>query len=236
MNHRISPVLLFLLFLAGATLLLAFFLFLVPSGSRTSVAWLNLAVLYLLYVLPFARYGILFSDTKVFERQLPGIGLSWLAYTAYAIPSIMIMLAGLVFGIGFTGQLLLQLGALLFLLFALTMAYFSVEHVAGCGEQARKTLDHLDDIRKNFLVLSIDPTLESGPGADHRAQVLKLKDDADYLTGILSEEAAELEESILELQLLLKQQLAAGSPADQSGKTVRELATRITCRKACRTR
>ena len=232
--RRLSPLLFLVLFIAGLILIYGSFCLFMGSSSRTPTAWLNLSVIYALYLIQFGRFGVLFTGVATFEKALAGIGISWFAYGNYVFWSLLIMIAGHFAGISFKVQLILQLTILLITMFWLAASLFSMEHVSRCEQASRGTLSQLEAIRRRYQRLTMAAAELQVDYSDQVKMLTQLQDDATYFSGIITGEAAKLDARILELQDELQQQIETRRSPDETDGTLRKLASMMKLRKSCR--
>jgi hypothetical protein len=102
-----------LLILAGELLVVAGFYLITESTGRAPVAWLNLAVCMLVFLIDTSGPLLFARSTTEFSVKIPSLGILWFLAVFYTAASLGVILAGWQWAIEFRFQLLAQLAILL---------------------------------------------------------------------------------------------------------------------------
>lgn len=195
MHKNKSPIFL-LLYGIGIGLILFGFLLLVPDGSRSSLAYLDLAVVIGVFSMSFPLASMWWAREDAFESRIPALSVYWFINGIYAF----LALGGLVslgfLQVSFRFQMLYQLVLLFGVCMAFGMAWWSSGHASQVAEQESTRKAGLTELRA-VLAQVEDAFGLLGPGWNQeRERIRKLREDARFLTPSNKERELGLEASL----------------------------------------
>lgn len=229
-----------LLILAGELLVVLGFYLITESTGRGQVAWLNLAVCMLVFLVDMSGPLLLARSTTEFSIKIPSIGILWFLDVFYTAASFGVILAGWQWAIGFRFQLLGHLAILFVVCGVVLTSMHATEHAGNVAGEERGPLANIDTLRDGVGSLAMQisrlPVLSA-----LTKQVSRCSEDLRYMTPSTNARALDLESQLLQKiretdGFLTNQSLASASEDDlRSGvaKLFEELAFLLQQRKAC---
>jgi len=186
-----------LLVIAGEALIVLAFHLITEMTGRGPVAWLNLAVCMLVFLVVAGFPLLIAISPGQFSPYVPAIGILWFLDIAYGLASGTIIWAGHSGRLDFRYQLLMHLGALLSVLAVIAAASHASEHSQAVAAREGGLLVDIDTMRGALRSLaqlaSVLPPLEEA------AKLLQLcAEDARYLAPSPNPAARQLEMQILQ--------------------------------------
>jgi hypothetical protein len=220
--------------LVGLGLIVIGFLMAVPPASRTAVAFLDLVVLSLVYLVILFTLPLHWPSTEAFSREIPGLGVLWGLeglYMSLAIGGIWYGWAGMPFRL----QLWYHLAVNFAFLIALTIAGRASEYAEKVATVEQRRRDSLQGVKAAMAdcegaFLRLGDTWTSEYSAFQR-----IKDDVRYLSPCDAVNAVSLDLEIawalgeLSTAISVPSQVGAAGqdlPALIDRRNVREIMTR----------
>jgi hypothetical protein len=238
MTRNQSQVFRFLLFLAGAGIIvLAFYLF---KGDRKlnstdAFVWMSIAVMYLVFSIPFFFSAI---DIARFSGKIPVLPLVWLGVILYIAASILIIaLLSALRVISLNSAIIFQ-SVLLFLFFIdIYFAYFASSHAGNVAAEEAVKQQFLSQIKSKARVLSL--SANNLPQEYEKVQKIlkRALEDIVYLYPVNGGAGDDLESQILQSLETLSQicsGITAGTRSPAADKEAANLQMLVNERKLLR--
>jgi hypothetical protein len=189
----------FLLHLVGIVLLVIAFFLLIPDGERTHTAWLDLAIACIVLSINFPPFAIVRLSLGDFNVKIPALGLLGICDAVYSSLAIGLAVYGFFYGLPFRFQLVGQM----FLLFAMSttvaIAWWSSAHAVEVAEEEHVTRSGLEDLKAALFQCESDLSTKA-PHRNRELQLLlKLEEDAMYLSPTLDPSALSYERQMVAL-------------------------------------
>lgn len=204
---------------AGLGFLLAGFYLLVPEDRRGAVAWLDLGVCAVVFLVNFANLAFVRPRPQEFSQQIPKLGLLWTAHVSYTVFALGGIWRGWVFGSPFRFQVFYQAIVLFALIALVSVANRASEHVAGTTQREARLRSSLTTLKQ--AVGDCDSAfLRVGAAATREyTRFQAIKDDIRYLSPCTRPEAESLDGEIVVLlqELCSRISSAAANPAVYDG-------------------
>jgi hypothetical protein len=197
-KSEISRVFVVLYFVGIALLLVGFFL-LVPPEWRTDAARLDLAIAFIVYSVNFPLVSIWWSKPASFNSRIPALGLLGLCDLFYSICAIGLGWYGIVYLLSFRLQLIGQLCLLFLALVVAAIAWMASAHAVEMTEEEKDLHRGLDRLRASIGQCESEIFTRTPIQEQLRQRILKLKEDARYLSPSSDISALSYEEQIATL-------------------------------------
>ena len=171
-----------LLYFVGVVLLASAFFILVPDTQRTHTAWLDLAVVFVVFSINFPLLSLWKMGRSSFNERIPALGLVGLCDLFYSALALGVLIYSLHAVVPFRLQLVVQL----FLMFAavavVATSFMATAHGAEVALEERATHNGLDELKA--ALARCEAEVGALPEGNGRAldSLHKLKDDARYLS------------------------------------------------------
>jgi len=171
-----------LLYFVGLALLAASFILLVPPGARTEVAWLDFAIVCIVFSINFPLFSAWRMNVGSFNAKIPALGLLILCDLTYICLAFWLMSRGVRYGLTFRMQLVGQMALLFVAATVVTVAWWSSAHAVEVAEEEKAARSALERLKA-----AIDECIASlsanAPNCKRELQLLtKLQEDARYLS------------------------------------------------------
>ncbi len=186
-----------LFFIVGLGVIVGAYWLLVPEASKTDISMLNLAVVIILYISSCAFYSMLYTPVRAFGTQAPLLGIYTYSCTIYAVLAIAAMLACYVCEAPFRWQLVLQAVLLFMFVTSVLIGYWARRKVVDSTAAIHQAMDGVRAIQRLTKELAMQSESLPPEYNEARRKINTIADDANYLSGALSEDARKLEEEIL---------------------------------------
>lgn len=188
-----------LLHLVGLALLVLAFFLLIPPGSRTQSAWLDLVVVCIVLSINFPPFAFVRLGLGVFNVKIPALGLLEVCDFVYSILALGLVLYGAFYFLPFRFQLVGQTGLLFAATTAVAIAWWSSAHAAEVAEEEYATRSGLEDLKEALSRCESEFSMKAPNRNRERQLVLKLKEDARYLSPSRDPSATSYEKQIVAL-------------------------------------
>lgn len=229
-----------LLILAGELLVVLGFYLITQSTGRGPVAWLNLAVCMLVFLVDASGPLLFARSTTGFSVKIPAIGILWFLDVFYTAVSLGVIIAGWQWAIDFRFQLLAHLAILFVVCCVVLTSVHAREHAGNVDNGERGLLANIDSLRDGIKSLAMQISRLPALSALTK-QVSRCSDDVRYMTPSKNSRALELESQLLKKireteGFLTNRSFALTSEDDlRSGvaKLLEELTFLLQQRKAC---
>ncbi len=184
----------FLLFFAGAGIgALIFFL---TTGNREltrtdTFMWISIALMYLVFFLPFFFSAITISN---FSVKIPRLSLIWSGILLYIICSTVIILLHVPFSlISFNAAVIVQ-AIVLFLFFIIVyFAFLTSSHVSSVAAEEADKQQYLNRIKPKAQSLSLSVDKLSSEYGNAQKMLKQIFDDINYIYPVNGSAGSELE-------------------------------------------
>lgn len=192
-NKALLPIFFFL----GLALLGGAFFLLVPDGSRTETAWMNIIVIALVYCAFWLRYWLLYRRKDEFADGIPALAIGWAGTGSYAIAALGAMAAMHAADVGFGKQALLQACLLFAYGLCLAVAIVSSNFAKASGNRADESLEGVQAMREamNRVVAKVSFAYAASPKVLEACR--STADEIDCIGGCNAPEARKSEADIL---------------------------------------
>lgn len=181
-NAGVSRILLLVLYVLGLVLLLAGFLLLISPAHRTPVAWLDLAAIAVAYSIVCWGVPSVLAAGRGFHTRVPVLAILMAAMPLYCLAVAAFIYYGAVLPLGFRLQLVLHCVLLLLLLSAFALGLRGGEHIAQTDDAEASLRQGLNGLRA--ALEDCEAALRQSLCHDEalRQRILRLKEDARYLS------------------------------------------------------
>jgi len=186
-----------LLLVLGLGLMVLGFFFLVPTGQRGPIAWLNLAVFAVIFLMNASNLGG--RGDGDFSRKIPTLGILMIANLVYSGLALGGMLVGRGGHFSFQAQLMYQLSVLFCLVLLVTLAGRASEHVGNVAIDQKQISGSLDRVRSAIRKCDSTFTLVSAATSRDYLEFQRIKEQARFLSPSESPEAVSLDLEIARL-------------------------------------
>jgi hypothetical protein len=171
-----------LLYFVGVALLAAGFILLVPPGARTETAWLDFAIVCIVFSINFPLFSVWRMNIGSFNAKIPTLGLLALCDLIYICLALWLMSCGGRYGLTFRMQLVGQMALLFVVATVVTIAWWSSAHVVEVTEEEKATRSALEKL-KTAIDKCVASLSAKAPNCDRERQLLlRLQEDARYLS------------------------------------------------------
>jgi hypothetical protein len=171
-----------LLHLVGIGLLVLAFFLLIPPGCRSDSAWLDLVVVCLVLSINFPPFALVQLGLGAFNVKIPALGILEVCDIVYSLLALGLVWYGVVYFLPFRIQLVGQL----VLLFAATtvvgIAWWASAHAQEVAEEEHATRSGLDSLKEALSQCESEFAVKAPNRNRERQLLLKLKEDARYLS------------------------------------------------------
>lgn len=188
----------FLLFLAGAGIIILAFFFYKGShelNRQDAFVWISISLMYLIFFLPFFFSSININN---FSGKIPVISLAWFGIILYiAISVVIIILLNKTHVISLNTAIIIQ-SILLFLFFVnIYFAYFAVSHVHAVTIEEESKQQYISQIKSKAQVFQL--TVDKLPAEYENVQKIlkRTLDDIKYIYPVNNGAGGDLESKIL---------------------------------------
>jgi hypothetical protein len=205
----------------GLGLIVIGFLMAVPPASRTAVAFLDLLVLSLVYLVLLFTRPLNWPSTEAFSREIPALGVLLALHSSYAILSIGGIWYGWIADIPFRFQLWYHLAVTFVFLVFLTIAGRASEYAESVATVEQRRTDSLQTVKGAISECDAAFSRLGGEWASEYSIFQRIKDDVRYLSPCDAVNAVSLD---LEISWALGELSAAiSAPAQLGGAGQRDL-------------
>jgi len=168
--------------LVGLGLIVIGFLIAVPPAYRTAVAFLDLVVLSLVYLVILFTFVIDWPSTEAFSREIPALGVLWGLEVPYLCLAVGCIWYGWVAGIPFRFQLWYHLAVNFAFLIALTIAGRASEYAEKVATVEQRRTDSLQTVKGAISECDAAFSRLGGEWASEYSIFRRIKDDVRYLS------------------------------------------------------
>ena len=194
---RSNKVLLPVFFFLGLALLGgAFFLF-VPEGSRTETAWMNIAVVAMIYCAFWLRYWLLYRKKDEFADGIPALAIGWAGTGTYATAALCAMVVMHIADVGFDKQALLQACLLFVYGLSLAIGIIASNFVEASGARAKECLGSIQEMRDAISQVTAKVSFAYAACPRVLEACRSAADEIDCICGCNAPEARKSERAIL---------------------------------------
>ena len=206
-----------LLHLLGIGLLILAFFLLIPPGARTHSAWLDLVVVCLVLSINFPPFALVRLSLGVFDVKIPALGLLEVCDIFYSLLALGLVCYGVVYFLPFRLQLVGQLALLFAATTVVGMAWWASAHAEEVAAEEHSTRSGLDALKAALSKCESEYAVKAPNRNRERQLLLKLKDDARYLSPSLDLSAISYERQIVALvdDIRLRLEDSTPSPLDE---------------------
>ncbi len=188
-----------LLHLAGIAVLVFAFFLLVPAEGRTHSAWLDLIVVCIVLSINFPPFAIVRLSLGDFNLKIPALGLLEICDAVYSSLAVGLVICGLVYFLPFRVQLVGQMGLLFAVATTVSIAYWSAAHAAEVAEEEHLTRSGLEELKAALSHCESELCTKAPNRNRERQLLLKLKEDARFLSPSRDPSAISYEQQIVAL-------------------------------------
>ena len=186
----------YIVLIAGLALIFTGFFLFVPQEKRNDVFWLDLATVYLVFMVSSLTELGLFGINIDFEKQVSGLGIRLVYIRFYSFFAIVIIAIGYFVDVHFRYQLFFQLLAA----FVLLIGYFFSHLSSGkaVSVQAEQDMERKgkDEILRALNQFEILFTGDSTKWTGEKQKINFLKEDVRYLSPSNNQSAADIDSEI----------------------------------------
>ena len=193
---QLNPRFLFL-YVVGVGLLFASFLWLVPHADQTHTAWLDLAVVCLVYSANFPLLYLGRWRTGDFNTRISALGLLGVCDLLYSVLALGVVYAGWHFAVRFRTQLMGQAVLVFAAVVVVTIGRYSSAHVDEVTGGEETTRAGLENLKRALDRCEAAMRLSAQPVNRELRLLLTLKDDARYLSPSAAQDALSCEQKIV---------------------------------------
>ena len=168
--------------LAGTVLIAVGFFLLIPEEQRSAVAWLDLVVCELVFLIDFSALPIGIAKTNGFSRQIPKLGILWTTHITYTVLALAGVRWGWLLDLPRNWQFMYQVAVLFGLLVILSVAERATEHAASVEDVEQVLASSLDRLKTAFAECDATFGRLGGLCRNEYDEFLKIKDDVRYLS------------------------------------------------------
>lgn len=204
-----------LVLLAGLLLIPAGYLMITREEERTNTGWLNVAVIFIIYLVNVVNIAGFSTGIAGFSAAIPRLTIRWAAIVCYTILSV----GGMVFfwqnaSFSFSFQLLYQLACLFILAVFYVVGNAASAKTAEVNAEEQQLFALLTLVKQYSADLDFALKNNSGKRGDELLLTAQIKDNARYLSPSAMADAYSLEKQIIaELESLIT--MAAGPLPDR---------------------
>ena len=187
----------FILFLAGAGIvLLSFFLINGDKelGRNDVFIWISIGVMYLVFFLPFFFSAV---NTGNFSAKIPSLSMIWLGILLYTGASIIVIILLSRVIITLNAAIIIQ--AIIFFIYMVILyfAFFAVSYAGKTAEEEDEKKYYITKIKSKAGVLLLSVNKLPGEYENARNILIKSIDDIKYIFPVNNDTGGELEANIL---------------------------------------
>lgn len=204
-----------------ALLVLAFFL-LIPPGSRTHSAWLDLVVVCLVLSINFPPFAFVRLGLGAFNVKIPALGLLGLCAIVYSSLALGLVFCGVFYFLPFRLQLVGQMGLLFAATTTVSIAWWSSAHAAEVAEEEHATRSGLEDLKAALSRCETELYTKAPSRNRERQLLLTLKEDARYLSPSRDPSAISYEQQMVALVDDIRLRLGDAAPPSTSSPLVED--------------
>jgi len=206
-----------LLHLLGIGLLVLAFFLLIPPGWRTHSVWLDLVVVCLVLSINFPPLALVRLSLGVFDLKIPALGLLEVCDIAYSLLALGLVYYGVVYFLPFRLQLVGQMALLFAATTVVGMAAWASAHAGEVAAEEHSTRSGLEALKAALSKCESEYAVKAPNRNRERQLLLKLKDDARYLSPSRDLSAISYEQQIVALvdDIRLRLEDSTPSPLDE---------------------
>jgi hypothetical protein len=171
-----------ILYVVGLVLLVSAFFLLVPSLWRTPTAFLDLAVLGIVFTVNFPLFFAWSTKSDGFNAKIPALGLLVFCDLFYSCFALGFGLFAIHFLLPFRVQFVYQMGLLFVATATVGMSWFSSAHTVEVTEEEQVTRSGLDGLKAAISACEAEISIRLPIAGQVRQRLLKLQEDARYLS------------------------------------------------------
>jgi multisubunit Na+/H+ antiporter MnhG subunit len=209
-KSQINQLFVFLYFV-GIGLLVAGFLILVPDAQQTHTAWLDLAVVCIVYSANFPLLYLGRWRTKDFNTRISALGLLGVCDLLYSVLALGGVFVGWYFGMHFRSQLIGQAFLIFAAVVVVTTGRYSSAHVDEVTDEEDTTRAGLENLKRALDRCEAAMRLGVQPANRELQLLLALKDDARYLSPSVAQDALSCEQKIVAEVEGIRELIAGGA-------------------------
>jgi len=187
------------LYVVGIGLLVLGFMLLVPPGSRNDVAWLDFIVVCIIYSINFPVIATWRLRGRNFSQKIPGIAILLVADPIYVVLALGVAVCGLVYGLSFRLQLVLQLALIFGSVVVVAVGWMASVRVKEVADEEQSKLESLQRLKQSLVLCEVAMASLEPVWNRERMLVRKLKEDSRYLSPCAEAAVTSHEEEMIAL-------------------------------------
>lgn len=206
-----------LLHLIGIGLLVLAFFLLIPAERRTHSAWLDLVVVCLVLSINFPPLAFVRLGLGAFNVKIPALGILEVCDIVYSLLALGLVWYGIVYLLPFRIQLVGQMALLFAATTVVGLAWWASVHAQEVAEEEYSTRSGLEDLKAALSRCESEFAVKAPSRNRERQLLIKLKDDARYLSPCRDASAISYERQIVALvdDIRLRLDDLTSSPLDE---------------------